>query len=116
MDDATAEKIARNNSVFRDANEGIAGAATEHGLDVNRPTPFICECSDPKCTRLIPLSLLDYRRVRSDPRWFVHARGHEAEIPGVVALVEENEDYLLVQKIGHAGDVATDLAESRGGE
>ncbi|HEY2776846.1 MAG TPA: hypothetical protein VGI77_02995 [Gaiellaceae bacterium] len=39
MDDATAEKIGRNNAVFREANGEIATAAIEHGLDHGTPFP-----------------------------------------------------------------------------
>jgi hypothetical protein len=54
MGDATAEKIARNNSTFRDANNGIEAAAIDHGLDqenrsrssVNAPTHAAPRSSD----------------------------------------------------------------------
>jgi hypothetical protein len=109
--DDSAEKVARNNSVFRDANEEIDAAATEHGLDDGRLTPFICECSDPRCTQIIRLTLREYRRVRGNPRWFAHAPGHEIAVPGMVAPVERNDRYVLVEKLGLAGEVATQLAQ-----
>jgi hypothetical protein len=114
VDDATAEKIARNNSVFRDANEQIAGAALEHGVGDGRTIPMICECSNPQCTELIRITLDDYRRVREDPRRFVHAHGHEPEIPGTVRTLETRDDYIVVEKLGHAGDVASELASDAG--
>jgi hypothetical protein len=110
VDDVTAEKIARNNSVFRDANEQIADAAVEHGLGDERTIPMICECSKPRCTELIRITLDDYRRVREDPRRFVHAHGHEPEIAGAVRTVEHHDDYIVVEKVGHAGQVASELA------
>ncbi len=112
MDDATAEKIARNNDVFRDANDGIELAATEHGLDADRLVPFICECSDPRCTTVIRLTLEEYRGVRSSPRRFAHAPGHETHVEGAVQPLESKERYVLVEKVGHAGEVAADLAGS----
>jgi len=116
MDDATAEKIARNNALFRQANEAIAHAATQHGLDQTQPTPFICECSDSTCTKIIRLSLDDYRRVRDNPRWFVHAPDHEVDVTGAVELLEEHETYAVVAKVGHAGRVASRLAASSSGD
>jgi hypothetical protein len=100
VDTATAEKIARNNAVFRDANDEIAGAAAEHGLKGGAPVPFVCECSDPRCTKLIRLTLEDYEAVRRNPRWFFHAAGHETSIPGAVRPVEDRGDWVLVEKMG----------------
>jgi hypothetical protein len=114
VDDATAEKIARNNSVFRDANEQIATAAAEYGLGDERTLPMLCECSEPRCTQVIRILLDDYRRVREDPRHFVHALGHEPEIPGAVRTLETRDDYIVVEKVGHAGDVASELASDAG--
>ena len=113
MNDAAAEKIARNNAAFRDANNEISVAAGEHGLDDGRPVPFICECSEPRCTQIIRLTLAEYRCVRSNPRWFAHAPGHEEVIPGAVEQVDRNDRYVLVEKVGQAGAVAGQLAESR---
>ena len=115
MDDA-AEKIARNNALFRGANDEIDTAAEDHGLDDGRPVPFICECSDPRCTQIISLTLREYRGVRSNPRWFAHALGHEEAIPGVVRAIERNDRYLLVEKVGHAGEVARQLAAKAQGK
>jgi hypothetical protein len=110
VEDAGAEKIARNNAVFRDANDEIDAAAVDHGLADGRPVPFICECSDVRCTQVILLTLDEYSHVRSNPRWFAHAPGHEESVPGVVRLVDRNERYLIIEKIGRAGQLAGELA------
>jgi hypothetical protein len=115
-DDATADKIARNNAAFRKANEAIAVAAAQHGLDDGRVVPFVCECSEASCTKVIRLTLHDYRRVRDNPRWFVHAKGHEATVAGAVRLVEEGDDFALVEKVGEAGELAVELAPDAQGE
>jgi hypothetical protein len=110
MGDEGAEKIARNNSLFRDANEDIEAAAAEFGIEAGRWTPFICECSDPRCMQIVRVTLAEYRHVRSDPRWFVHAVGHETEVKGVVRPVEEHDRFTIVEKIGEAGSIAAELA------
>jgi hypothetical protein len=110
VDDASPEKIARNNAVFRDANEAIAVAASRHGFDDGRVVPFICECSDRGCTKVIRLTLSQYRSIRDNPRRFAHAKGHEAAISGSVQLVEECDDFAVVEKTGEAGDMAARLA------
>jgi hypothetical protein len=104
------EKIAHNNAVFRDANDEIEKAAADHGLETDRLVPFICECSDTRCTTIVRVTLTEYRKVRSDPRRFVHAPGHEAEIEGAVSLRERKEGYIVVEKIGAAGAEAARLA------
>jgi hypothetical protein len=114
VDDVAAEKIARNNSVFRDANELIAIVAAEHGLGDGRTLPLICECSDRRCMELIRVALADYRRVRENPRHFVHAAGHEPEIPGAVRTLERHDGYIVVEKLGHAGEIASELASDPG--
>jgi hypothetical protein len=110
VDDAAAGKIARNNATFRDANDEIETAAVDQGLDDGRRVPFLCECSDGRCTEVIHLTLEEYRHVRSEPRWFAHATGHEEELPGAVRPLERRDGYVLVEKIGRAGDEAARLA------
>jgi hypothetical protein len=109
----TAEKIARNNSLFRDANNDIEAAAAGFGIAPGRWTPFICECSDPQCMQIVRVTLDEYRHVRSDPRWFVHAIGHETEVEGAVRPVEEHDRFVIVEKIGEAGSIAAELAGER---
>jgi hypothetical protein len=110
MDDAEAEKLARNDAVLRDANDEIAATAADYGLDDGRPIPFICECADPRCSTVISLTLAEYRRVRGNPRWFAHFPGHESDVPGAVRQVEQHDRYVLVEKVEHAGEIATRLA------
>jgi hypothetical protein len=108
--DAAAEKIARNNAVFRDANDQIAAAADDFGLAPDLWSPFLCECSDPTCMKIVRLTLDEYRHARSKPRWFVHAVDHEILVEGAVRPVERHDRYTLVEKIGEAGALAAELA------
>ena len=39
----TAERIARNDSIFRDVNEEFNAKAKEHDTDEEQALPFICE-------------------------------------------------------------------------
>lgn len=116
MDDATAEKIARNNAMFRDANDQIEIAATEYGIETSQPVPFICECSNPRCVEIILLTLEEYGHVRSNPRWFAHAVNHERRVEDAVEPVEDHPGYLVIEKINHAGDVAQRLVSDSASE
>jgi hypothetical protein len=107
-DRLTEERIARNDATFREANERIGAVAEAYGL--SDPVPFICECAEVRCTELIQMPLEDYGYVRGNPRWFINVPGHEVAMRGAGSVVEEREGYLIVEKEGHAGEVAEQLA------
>jgi hypothetical protein len=102
-----AEQIARNDAIFRDANERIEEAARKFGR--TERVPFICECANPECRELVLLSLAEYEGVRADSTHFIVRPGHEQTAPSHVRLVEERPEYHLVEKIGEAADVAAEL-------
>ena len=104
--DLTQARIAENQSVFRRANEKIGRTAGR--LELEGEVPFICECAERRCTEIIRLSLATYAEVRSNPRRFFNAPGHEALSVqnGAGVVVEEHERYVLVDKVGVAGEVA----------
>jgi hypothetical protein len=100
------ERIARNDSTFRAANEQIASYAGDHGF-VDR-VPFICECATESCVTIVDLSLAEYEEVRASPTRFFVAPGHQGS-EGHVSMLEDRDRYLLVEKDGRAGEVATEL-------
>jgi hypothetical protein len=44
MNSMTEERIARRDTIFRDANEQINAKAKQHETDEEQAVPFICEC------------------------------------------------------------------------
>jgi hypothetical protein len=100
------ERIARNDSAFRSANEQIAGYASDHQFVDH--VPFLCECATESCVTVVNLSLNEYEEVRAAPNRFVVAPGHQGS-EGTVSMLEDRGRYLLVEKDGVAGDVAKDL-------
>ena len=78
MDHAAAEKIARNNAAFREANDGIETAASSYGFWDGRPVPFLCECSDDFCVEQVTMQLSRYETIREDGG-YVLAPGHVVE-------------------------------------
>ena len=64
MDDTVAERIARNNATFRDANERIRATADEYAVDMER-IPFLCECPRPDCIEILPMTRAEYGGVRA---------------------------------------------------
>lgn len=107
-----AEQVARNDAVFRAANERIRDAAA--GLDAGDPLPFICECADLACRELIPLTREEYEDVRTHATWFAVSPGHEGGSDGASRVVEHGDAYVVVEKLGRASDVAEAL-DPRGG-
>jgi hypothetical protein len=82
--------------------------------ELHAAVPFICECAEPRCTDIIRVSLTDYERVRSRPTWFLCREGHEAAHADD-AIIEQQDGWMIVEKRGHAGEVAADLDGRSGG-
>ena len=106
MSDLTEARMAENQSTFREANERIEAAADDMGLF--EPVPFICECAARDCTAIVRLTLTDYEDVRSNPRRFFNVPGHEALSveAGAAVVVETTPGYVLVDKVGVAGEIS----------
>jgi len=105
--DPTAERVARNNAIFREANESISGAARNY--DFEQAVPFICECTDPACTAIIKVELHEYERIRANPTWFFDAPGHYRASQGYADVIDRRDGYDIVEKRGEAGTLAADL-------
>jgi hypothetical protein len=105
----TAERVARNDAVFREANEGIRAVVDQTELSEDELVPFICECADVHCTEIVQLSTQEYEAVRSEPTRFLKARGHERNAHGWARVVEELDRYTVVEKIGEAAEIAEEL-------
>jgi hypothetical protein len=103
--DAREERLARNETLFRAVNENIEEAATS-ARSVMPTFEFFCECSNVDCTLLLPMTVSEYERVRSDPRQFVVAPGHE--LPEIEVVVARTDAYQVVLKEGDAAKFVTE--------
>ena len=101
--EARARKLALNQSTFRAANERIERAAQSHHFLANQRVPFICECADPSCRETVMLSLADYEAVRAHANRFFLAAGHEDAEESQERILEAEQGYAVVEKIGRAG-------------
>jgi len=105
VEDVSNERIGSNESLFREANEGI-----ERGLwpgEEDERVPFRCECARLECAEAVRLTPAEYEHVRADPRRFVVVPGHE--ILRAEVVVERRGGYLVVEKVGEAAEVAEEL-------
>jgi hypothetical protein len=105
MDEAVERRLACNEDVFREVNEGIQRGQWPGEPDA--PVGFRCECARLGCNMLLHLTLAEYEHVRSDPRRFVVVAGHE--LPAVERAVAARAGYVIVEKTGDAGDEAENL-------
>ena len=112
VSDLTAERVGRNDATFRDANEKIRAKAEAAGMRSER-VPFICECAEPTCTSVIQMSLEEYEEIRAGSRDFLNVPGHEAAARGWGEVIDGNDRYVVVRKLGRAGEVAEALDERR---
>jgi hypothetical protein len=105
-DEPSAERVARNDSIFRDANEKINDAVTRYGVDGR--LPFICECADPACTEIVHLDPATYEQIRANPLLFLNARGHNTAGGPYAAVVERGDGYEVIEKQGPARPIAAE--------
>jgi hypothetical protein len=97
---AREARIARNEARFRAANERIVGQRDRLEFDRSDRTPFLCECGDPDCVRVMTLTLDEYERVRADPHTFAVIPGHEDAATESVASIgaADGEGFVTVRK------------------
>ena len=101
------ERLARNESLFREVNERINGIAAEFSRFAGAEEyEYVCECSDPDCVERIALTLEGYEQIRADGTRFVLAPGHVRE--QIEHVVEETRDHVVVEKHGVAGEIAAE--------
>jgi hypothetical protein len=91
--------------VFRRANEELreysAELLEERGETRFTAVPFLCECGDRSCTRIVRLKLAEFDRVRRGNRRFVLLPGHEADQP--VRVVARGDHFVVVEAARDAG-------------
>jgi hypothetical protein len=99
---AREARLARNQALFRSINERVEELAETHGL--TKAIGFVCECANPDCASgLIELDLNEYEEVRRDPRHFPVLADHV--FPEVEDVVSDHGRYVVVEKIGVAGEL-----------
>ena len=95
-------KAARNQALWREVNERIRAVA-----ETSEHMEFLCECADLDCTETLNLTVAEYEHIRSSGVRFPIASGHD--FPEFENVVEENDGYVVVQKIGIAAEEAERL-------
>lgn len=121
MDERQQRRIARNEARFRKTNELLTAAIddfNDQAVSGDR-APFdagsdgddyrvMCECAVSECTEMIPVTRDEYRRARSDSKWFIVMPDHF--LPAAERSVEMNDRFWIVEKFGAGGELAEELA------
>lgn len=103
------ERIARNEAMFRVANERMADWEEQH---TESPVEsYFCECANTECREHVDLRKADYERVRSDSRRFAIVPGHE--LPDVETVIEQNDGWAIIEKAPEVSGIVEELDPRR---
>ena len=101
------ERVARNEELFQEVNRQIE--KLEESLGQPETLTIICECSKKHCLDTLEVEPAVYERVRANPLLFFVVPGHQDL--GVERVVEQTRSFLVVEKIGRAGEAVREKSE-----
>lgn len=96
-----ADRVAWNESAFREVNERMRTLAVE----LDRTAEFVCECASVTCAERLSLPVEEYEETRRHSRRFVVLAGHQR--PEFERVVENRNGWIVVEKTGEAGTIAS---------
>lgn len=100
------DRAARNEALFRRVNERVE-EVSQAFQSILEDADFFCECADVDCMEQMRMTLREYEALRDVSTHFAVKPGHVA--PEDERVVEERVGYVVVEKIGHAGERAAEL-------
>jgi hypothetical protein len=98
-----AVRAAKNEVVLRDLNERLKAYPA---AGTQRFSEWVCECADMTCQRSVELTIEEYETVRSEPTRFVVAPGAEHVEPEIERVVQREERYWVLEKIGVGAEIS----------
>jgi hypothetical protein len=101
-----ADRAARNEALFRRVNERVE-EVNQAFESILGDADFFCECADIDCMEKIRMTLREYEALRDVSTHFAVKPGHV--LPENERVVEERVGYVVVEKIGRAGERAAEL-------
>lgn len=90
-----AERIGRNEALFREVNESIERISATLEVSDER-LKILCECGVPTCLEQLDVPVADYERVRAVSTLFLIKPGHAHT--DLEEIVEEHSGYHVVRK------------------
>ena len=110
--DSREDRVAKNEAMHRAVNREIEQVAENFGEGGADTIEVLCECGQPGCTSLLSLTIGDYDRVHDQRDRFIVAPGHMD--PELERIVEEADEYLVVDKFGEAEATAEEEEQREG--
>jgi hypothetical protein len=98
------KKLARNQSLFREINEQLRTLSLSRNF---AQLELVCECADDQCAERLSVPADEYELIRTRSDHFVISPGHQ--VPEIEETVGHFNGYLVVEKVGLAGEAATRL-------
>lgn len=95
-------RLAHNEALFREVNERIK----EFAEDVDTLV-LMCECGELDCKDVLEVTPAEYEAIRASGDRFFLVPGHEDA--AFERVIERTARFVVVEKVGEAGDVARDL-------
>jgi hypothetical protein len=99
--DERGRRVAENEATFRRANERLREAYRAFGAREEQ-VPFICECADSRCTRVLMLTTAEYEDVRAQLGNFLVLPGHE--LSRFERVTADHERFRVVEKAAHIAE------------
>ena len=100
-----AARVGANEDLFRQVNRKVASFGNGH-------VPYlelVCECSATDCHEHVQLTSDEFEAVRANPK---HFAVHEGHVDGrFERVLDENERFVRIEKLGEAGEVAEALED-----
>src|SRR5687767_9684937 len=100
-------RAAENQSLFREVNERLQ----ELNDTFTAFTPYgdcACECADTACMERLPMTLAEYEQLRATPTHFAVMPDDRHVFFDVERVVERNERYWVVEKLGAAAKITVE--------
>jgi hypothetical protein len=111
--DERERRLGLNEALFREVNERVEDVNKAFG-SITGTFDIFCECGDPTCTERIHVPMEVYERVRSESTNFLLKTGHED--PTVERVIEDHEEYAIVEKEGMDVEQVAEETDPRSSE
>ncbi|MEN3343214.1 MAG: hypothetical protein V7644_2618 [Actinomycetota bacterium] len=105
----SGDEAAKQQSLFREVNDRIDEIASSFGPP--EEIAILCECADQTCIQPIRLTRPEYEALRRMPTHFAVLAGHD--LPEVERVVEQNDRFWTVAKVGDGAVAAIKLDPRR---
>jgi hypothetical protein len=99
-----AQRTAQREVISKDVNDKLVEGL---GIEADGTVSVLCECGRGRCNEWLSVSAEDYAATQDDDTLFVVAVGHE--LPEFERIAERKAAYLVVDKVGRAGEEADRL-------